>query len=224
MKFNRKKVFVLALSVCLIAILSFSTLAWFTDFDEVNNAFHVATSTGDPDDIFSVDVREKVDTDGDGIVDATLDVGDVPDGGFDYERIYPSAELVKEPFAVNTGKYDQYVRMLVTIDKEWDELVKGDLNANLKGLDTAMWTYDGKAEENGKVTYTYYLNRVLPHSDEENTGRQTLFTHVVIPAELTQEDLAKLPNGMFTMDIVAEAVQADNTGDNAQDAFALVMG
>lgn len=221
---NKKKLFVVALSVCLIAILSFSTLAWFTDSDEVTNKFHVATSTGDPDDIFSVDVREKVDTDGDGVIDATLDVGDVPDGGFDYERIYPSAELVKEPFAVNTGKYDQYVRMLVTIDKEWDVLVKGDLNATLKGLDTAMWTFDGKTEENGKVTYTYYLNRVLPHSDQENTGRETLFTHVVIPAELTQDDMATLTNGMFTMNIVAEAVQADNTGNNAQEAFALVMG
>lgn len=221
---NKKKLFVVALSACLIAILSFSTLAWFTDSDEVTNKFHVATSTGDPDDIFSVDVREKVDTDGDGVIDATLDVGDVPDGGFDYERIYPSAELIKEPFAVNTGKYDQYVRMLVTIDKEWDVLVKGDLNATLKGLDTAMWTFDGKTEENGKVTYTYYLNRVLPHSDSENTGRETLFTHVVIPAELTQDDMATLTNGMFTMNIVAEAVQADNTGNNAQEAFALVMG
>ena len=219
---NKKKVFVLALAVCLIAILSFSTLAWFTDSDEVNNQFHVATSTGDPDDIFSIDVIEEVDTDGDGIADKTLDEGKV-DEGFDYERIYPSAELVKEPKALNTGKYDQYVRMHVTVDKAWDTLVKGDLNSTLKGMDTAMWTFAGKTVDGEQVTYTYYLNRVLPHSDPTNTGCQTLFTHVVIPAELTQEDMATLPNGMFTMDIVAEAVQADNTGDNAQDAFALVM-
>ena len=221
---NKKKVFVLALAVCLIAILSFSTLAWFTDTDEVTNKFHVATSTGNPDDIFSIDVMEKIDTDGDGIIDATVDVGDVPDGGFDYADIYPSAELVKQPIAVNTGAYDQYVRMLVTVDKEWDTLVGGDLTATLKGFDANVWTFDGKTEANGKVTYTYYLNRVLPHSDTANTGRETLFTHVIIPAELTQEDMATLQNGMFTMDIVAEAVQADNTGDNAKDAFALVMG
>ena len=224
MKLNKKQVFTLALAVCLIAILSFSTLAWFTDSDDVTNKFHVATSTEDPDDIFSIDVMEKIDTDGDGVIDSTVDVGDVPNGGFDYERIYPSAELVKQPIAVNTGAYDQYVRMHVTIDKQWDELVDGDLNKTLKGLDTTKWIFAGKTEANGKETYTYYLVRVLPHSDPDNTGRETLFTHVIIPAELTQADMATLQGGMFTMDIVAEAVQADNTGDNAVDAFALVMG
>lgn len=224
MKLNKKQVFTLALAVCLIAILSFSTLAWFTDADEVTNKFHVATSTQDPDDIFSIDVMEKIDTDGDGVIDATVDVGDVPNGGFDYQDIYPSAELVKQPIAVNTGAYDQYVRMLVTIDKEWDTLVGGDLTATLKGYDATVWSFGGKTEENGKVTYTYYLNRVLPYSDTENTGRETLFTHVIIPAQLTQEDMATLQGGMFTMDIVAQAVQADNTGDNAVEAFALVMG
>lgn len=219
---NKKKVLVLALAVCLLAILSFSTLAWFTDFDEVTNQFHVATSTEEPDDIFSIDVQEQVDTDGDGVADAIIDEGKVDDG-FHYENIYPSAELVKAPKAVNTGKYDQYVRMHVTVDEAWDALVNGDLNATLKGLDTAKWTFAGKTVEGGKVTYTYYLNRVLPHSDVENTGCETLFTHVVIPETLTQEDMAALTDGMFTMDIVAEAVQADNTGDNAQDAFALVM-
>ena len=224
MKLNKKQVFTLALAVCLIAILSFSTLAWFTDADEVTNKFHVATSTQDPDDIFSIDVMEKIDTDGDGVIDATVDVGDVPNGGFDYQDIYPSAELVKQPIAVNTGAYDQYVRMLVTVDKEWDTLVGGDLTATLKGYDATVWSFGGKTEENGKVTYTYYLNRILPHSDTENTGRETLFTHVIIPAQLTQEDMATLQGGMFTMDIVAQAVQADNTGDNAVEAFALVMG
>lgn len=222
---NKKKVFVIALAVCLIAILSFGTLAWFSDSDTVTNKFHVATSDDptDPDDIFSVDVMEKIDTDGDGIIDATVDVGDVEDGGHDYEDIYPSAELIKEPIVVNTGAYDQYVRMNVTVDKQWDTLVGGDLTATLKGYDADVWTFGGKTEENDKVTYTYYLNRVLVAGDTEGEGRETLFTHVVIPADLTQADMATL-NGMFTMDILAEAVQADNTGDNAQAAFALVMG
>ena len=223
MKLNKKQVFTLALAVCLLAILSFSTLAWFTDSDDVTNRFHVATSTQDPDDIFSVDVMEKIDTDGDGVIDATVDIGDVPNGGFDYQDIYPSAELVKEPIVVNTGAYDQYVRMNVTIDKQWDTLV-GDLTQTLKGYDDTVWTFSGKTEDNGKVTYTYYLNRVLVHSDTAGAGRETLFTHVVIPAELTQADMATLDSGMFTMTIVAEAVQADNTGDNAIDAFTLVMG
>lgn len=218
MKLNKKQILTIALAVSLIAILSFSTLAWFTDSDEVTNKFQVATSTEDPDDIFSVDVKENVDTDGDGNPDTVVDEGNVPDGGYAYENIYPSAELVKEPIVENTGAYDQYIRVLVTVDEEWDLLV-GDLTGTYKGFDATVWTAAGKTTENGKVTYTYYLNSILAPD-----ATQTLFTHVIIPAELTQQDMATLENGMFTMDIVAQAVQADNTGDNAQDAFALVMG
>lgn len=224
MKFNKKKIFTLALAVCMIAILSFSTLAWFNDKDMVTNKFHVATSSDDPDDIFSIDVMERIDVDGDGVVDATVDVEDDDVNTVaDYEDIYPSAELVKEPIVVNRGAYDQYVRVNVTIDKEWDTLIGGDLTATLKGYDATVWTEDtNKVEANGKVTYTYYLNRVLVAGDAANTGRETLFTHVIIPETLDQDDFATLNNGQFAMEIVAEAVQADNTGATAQAAFALV--
>lgn len=213
---NKKKLFVIGLAVCLLAILSFSTLAWFSDSDSVTNKFHVATSDdpADPDDIFSVDVQEKVDTDGDGVADQVIAKGDDTNGQT-YENIYPSQTLVKEPMVKNTGAYGQYIRMNVTVDESFDALV-GDLNDCLQGCDSVLWSFAGKRTENGKVTYVYYLNKVLEKGQSE-----TLFTHVVIPAQLDQEDMATL-NGGFTMDILAEAVQADNTGDNAVDAFALV--
>ena len=44
MKFNKKKVFVTALAVCLIAILSMGSLAWFSHKDSVYNEFFVADS------------------------------------------------------------------------------------------------------------------------------------------------------------------------------------
>lgn len=213
---NKKKVFVIALAVCLLAILSFSTLAWFSDSDTVTNKFHVATSAdpADPDDIFSVDVQEKVDTDGDGVADQVIAKGDDTNGQT-YENIYPSQVLVKEPLVKNTGAYGQYIRMNVTVDESFDAMA-GDLNTCLQGYDANLWSFAGKRTENGKVTYVYYLNKVL-----EKDQSETLFTHVVIPAQLDQEDMATL-NGGFTMEIVAEAVQSDNTGDNAVDAFALV--
>ena len=57
---TKKKLFTLAIAVCMIAILSFSSLAWFSDDDTVTNKFQLATSTEDKDDIFSVDVLEGI--------------------------------------------------------------------------------------------------------------------------------------------------------------------
>ena len=73
---SKKKLLSLAVVVIMIAILSFSTLAWFNDSDSVSNKFYVADSEDtSPDDIFSVDVYEEVDTDGDGTADTTEDAG-----------------------------------------------------------------------------------------------------------------------------------------------------
>ena len=55
---NKKKIFVLALAVCLLATVSFSTLAWFNASDKVENKFYVADSNGDGTPDFTVDVFE----------------------------------------------------------------------------------------------------------------------------------------------------------------------
>ena len=44
MKLSKSKVVALALAVCLIAILSMGSLAWFTDDDSVTNDFYIAGS------------------------------------------------------------------------------------------------------------------------------------------------------------------------------------
>ena len=60
MKMNKKKLLVSAVALCLIAILSMGTLAWFSADDEVTNKFMIATSEdANPEDIFSVDVWEN---------------------------------------------------------------------------------------------------------------------------------------------------------------------
>ena len=43
MKNSKKKLFTVALAICLIAILSFTTLAWFTDSEEITNTFTVGS-------------------------------------------------------------------------------------------------------------------------------------------------------------------------------------
>ena len=104
MKLTKKKVFVSALAICLIAIISMGTLAWFSAQDEVTNNFMIADSDDDtPDEIFSVDVWEN-----------TPD-GDKDQDGYEYTDILPGDTLKKEARVENTGHYDQYVRVTVTI-------------------------------------------------------------------------------------------------------------
>ena len=221
---SKKKWLSLALVVIMIAILSFSTLAWFNDTDEVTNKFVVATSDdpADPDDIFSVDVWENVDTDGDGTPDTTKPGEDADGGEAVFENILPGAKYVKEPVIENTGAYDQYIRVVVTLSdgKAWmDALGAGyDLSTIFLGHDETLWTREtGTLTADGELVYVYYLNEVLAPADTA-----TLFTHVQLPTSLTQEDMARL-NGNFTLNIRADAIQTENLGDGvdtAVEAFA----
>ena len=220
MKLNKKKVLVTALAVSLIAILSFGTIAWFSDTDEVTNKFMVADSTQNPDKIFSVEVWEQVDQDKDGDYDAALFRN-----GYTYVKILPVDSLGKKPWVRNTGAYDQYIRVKVTLDhaQEWKDMDVAI--SDLIDVDNATWTRnDSETTTVGnKVTYVYYLNRILEPYDEG--GKEAyLFTNVTIPEKLTQTDMAEFTQGLFAMDIVAEAVQTEHvctvTGNVSVDAIA----
>ena len=223
MKMNKKKVLVVSLAISLVAIVSFGTIAWFSDKDEVTNKFQVATSTGEPDDIFSVDVFEQVDTNDDGEYDTTLP----SPTGYTYQDILPGDNLLKKPWVKNTGSYDQYIRVKVTIDNaaDWKAIAEKytlELADIFKGHDEALWTRNDAEivddTTNDKLTYVYYLNKILEPGKSE-----ALFASVLIPQEITQEDMATFTNGIFTLNIVAEAVQTQNVGTNAVEAFDTVM-
>lgn len=226
MKMNKKKLLSLALVIVLIAILSFGTLAWFSDADEVTNTFMVTNSLAEPNKIFSVDLKEKVDTNGDGKYDETED--GVQENGHTYTDILPGASLYKEPVVKNSGSYDQYIRVKVTATdaREWQAMLAGhnisDLTELFGGYDDAKWIRIDEPDwdqDQDTVTYTFYLQRILEPGKQES-----LFTHVNIPGQLTQNDLATV-GGDFQLKIVAEAVQTENLGDNvdtAKEAFAVL--
>lgn len=208
---NKKKLLSLALVVIMIAVLSFGTLAWFNDSDSVKNEFHIATSNdpSDPDDIFSVDLWEKT-----------------PDNekeqvGHTYEKILPGSNLTKAVNVENTGAYDQYIRVVVTLSdgKAWLEVLGTgyDLDSIFIGHDESKWTRSVGTIVDDEIIYVYYLNEKLaPEATAE------LFTNVVIPTHLTQENMAKLGGG-FELNIRADAIQTENLGegvDTAAKAFA----
>lgn len=233
MKLTKKKVFVTALAVCLIAILSFGTIAWFTASDEVTNQFKVTTSDeeGTPD--FSVDLFEhKVNPDtGDRVSNEEVETNT-------YNNVLPGSELDKDPTARNTGSYDQWIRVKVTLNNYdvWcDALNNGnlyDFSEILKGIGTE-WSHNPVTDRtfsgDGKTaTFTYYLNSPLLAAKNNGgvAGEATLFTSVEIPSGFTVDNMKfnGTEDGVFNLNVVAEAVQRENIADSCRDAFAIIDG
>ena len=219
MKMTKKKVFVTALAVCLIAIISMGTLAWFNASDEVTNKFMIADSDQDGTPDFKVDVWENDPT------DPTVKDTD----GVTYKDIAPGDVLAKNPTVENMGDYDQWIRVYVTFD-EWAKIEAACTNQGIStdlrewlDVDSAYWTADNNATviADNTVTYVYYYNYKLAATDPNSTA--VLFNNVTIPGEFEQADMA-FTSGDFTIKVKAEALQADNTGDNAQTAFATYWG
>ena len=211
---NKKKLLSLALAVIMLAILSFGTLAWFSDDDEVTNNFYIATSddSTDPDDIFSVDVWEN-----------TPD-GDNDQDGYEYDDILPGDLLKKDVYVENTGAYDQYVRVTVTISdaEAWINALGADFDVTkvFVGFDATKWTHiwnnlNGATEIPENIVYVMYYKDILAVD-----GKINVFTDVQIPTSLTQEQAAAF-NGAFYIDVKADAVQTENVvpaGTAAEDA------
>ena len=227
MQNKKSKVLVIALIVGLVAILSVSSLAWFTAKDDVTNQFNLATN-------FSIDVYE------------TTEWGEIvknEDGetiGQAYTNLMPGAVLHKDPTVVNDGGHDEYVRLKVTMTgyDAWSDAVKpgtdgkvhletifSEFNTDWVRFDNPEISSDGKS-----VTYTFYLNKVLkPYADTGMTS--TLFKGLTIPTSLTSEQ-AKTMSSTFDIKIEGEAIQTENMGtgvtskatvaERAYEAFALL--
>ena len=213
MKMTKKKVFVAALALCLVAIISMGTLAWFSDSDDVTNNFYVADSEdNEPDEIFSVDVWEN-----------TPD-GDEDQNGASYGNILPGDTLKKEVRVENTGHYAQYVRVIVTISdaEAWINALGADFDvANvLDGFNAADWNHGW----NNLIDATEMpenLMYVIYYKDVVNSGDVVeVFDNIKIPTTLTKEQAAAF-GGNFSINVKAQAVQAENVvpeGTAAEDA------
>ena len=214
----KRKTLIVAVAVCLAAILALGSLAVFSNSDDITNKFMVAGYDPEnpitPDELFSVTVYET-------------DKDDNPtEQGLTYEGIQPGDKLDKDPTVKNTGKYDQYVRVMVTVTnaKNWMDACKAhgisDLTTIFGGFVDADWTrvdapvYD---IEKDTLTYTYYYNSVLTPGETA-----TLFETVTIPLSFTVEDMVALQQ--FELKVAADAIQSAHTGDNAVDAFANYWG
>ena len=203
MKLTKKKVFALALAVCVIAVLSVGSLAWFTDSDEVTNDFLITNSENpSADEIFSVDVWEKTPAE------------DKDQDGHEYKDILPGDLLLKEAHVENTGYYDQYVRVTVTISDAaaWINALGTDFDVAdiFVGYDETMWTHIWNnlyeaTEMPSEIVYVLYYKDILPAGEDI-----TVFTNIQIPGEELTREEAVLFGGKFNIKVTADAVQTEN--------------
>lgn len=225
MKKTKKKVFVVALVVCLLATVSMGTLAWFNAQDEVVNEFYVADSDDDTvNEIFSVDVYEYTEN---------SPTTKVPTGD-SFTDILPGDTLKKEPHVANTGHYDQYVRVIATISDAiaWQNMLGASFNdatllACFDGFEPSEWNNITTEVDTtlNVIRIVMYYNGILDGSDTENdatSGTTTdikVFDNVVIPSAMEMDDAVAFGADGFTITVKAQAVQTANMGDSAYAAF-----
>ncbi len=237
MKNTKRKIFVAALAISLVAIISMGSLAWFSGSDSVKNNFMVATSTDDqPEDVFSVDVYEVKP---DGTKEQT---------GLSYTDVLPGDQLEKKAHVANTGYYDQYIRVIVTISDApaWQAMLGTGFNDTtllscFEGFNQSKWnhittevynkgTTDNAADD--VIRIVMYYNDVLEGDHDSNPGDITVFTGVNIPSVMTQTHAVLFDDDSvegFTIDVLAQAVQTENVvpdgtaaGSEAYAAFGTV--
>lgn len=226
---NKRKIFTVALATCLIAIISFGTLAWFTDEDTVVNKFYVGDTTTDADKVFGIDLWEDADKDGDGIIteDETYGKDTKDDTGITYETILPGEVFDKNPYFTNTGVHGQYLRAIVTVSEA--DILKEAMTP--KGSDVSEWFnveyFLPGTDEKWSLEYKYYTNKdtfvfVYYYTEVLEAGKTTekLFDAVVIPTELTKEQAAEMDN--FSVSILGQVIQSEHLADvtTAKEAFA----
>lgn len=230
---SKKKLLTLAIVVMMVAILSYSTLAWFQAQDSVTNDFTILDSLND----FEIDVWEEIAGEGEvgkGVLDA-----DQPTR-VEFENVVPGEKYMKKVHIENTSENvlaGQYIMVKVTFtnydilekmngaDAGYDctEMLLGGHFASEKELvkDNVEWWYDKSetVEEDGNITYTFYLARELKY--EKPVGNETpdaniavLFDEVMLPTTMDINDADELINyGGFEIQVVAYAIQSANVVD-----------
>ena len=214
---KKKSILMAAIAVMLVAVLVVGgTLAYFTDTKSATNTFTVG------------DVKIKLDE---------SNVKD-PNGNRvtsnEYTGMLPGIQYKKDPVVTNTGKNDAYVRAVVTIENgmNWLGLYNENvwtapqaeafmkLICNKMGDGWSLEDYDYVTNaERGSTDFV----AVLKYNGVLAAGKATsaMFENIMLPTNATANDIATrvAQNGVFHIDVVAQAIQADGF-TSWNDAFA----
>ena len=218
---KKKSILMAAIAVMLVAVLVVGgTLAYFTDTKSAANTFTVG------------DVKIKLDE---------SNVND-PNGdrvtSNEYTDVFPGIQYKKDPVVTNTGKNDAYVRAIVTVENgmNWMGLYNENVwtapqeEAFMKLICDKLgagWSIENIAyvtnAERGSTDFvaTLKYTGVLKSGD----ATSAMFENVMLPTNATANDIATrvAQNGVFHIDVVAQAIQTNGFG-TWEDAFTAFDG
>lgn len=187
---SKKKVFALALSVCVVVLsIASSSIAYFTDTAKYTNTF---TS---------------------GKVDITLTVnGDVIETAKAYNDadVYPGQEIDKLTSINNKAdSKSAYIGAIITVQAPENFLNDTSVKALFKGIsDTDRTITVGKATAGGVDTFSIYV--VYTNAVAAGNSVQ-VFSDIVIPSAWNTTEMSKFTDVSF--DVIGYAVQVDGFAD-----------
>ena len=209
MKTAKKAMLMTLCAIILVVATVFGTMAYLTSTDEVENTFTVGNVK------ITLD-EAKVDTNGSPVEGAArVKVNDY--------KLLPGHTYTKDPtIHVDAASEDCFIRAKVTLTnaKEWiaiaTKYADNKVENIIQGTDDNIWWVSQPAvdETANTVTYTFvYKNE--SHTDELGKRIWTaadgtdlaLFNKIVIPGDLTNDELKTVGNSKIT--VIAEAIQAD---------------
>ena len=190
----KKRLIAVVVAVCALAVLAIgSTFAFFTSKDNAGNTFTMGN--------VAITLTETSPA-GDG-----LKTGIVAEGNqaIEYENALPGDTFSKKPVVTNTGDNTAWIRVEVKVKPaEGQELTENAAKylADLEKQIIDDMTKSGNWFTKDNDGYIYYKNALADEAEA------VLFETVSIPTSWGN-DAANLK---FTIDISAQAVQADNNG------------
>lgn len=207
---TRTKALLLVMSALLLVVSTvFATMAFLTSKDEVKNTFTV------------------------GKVAITLDETDVDIYGEEAgtERVkaneyklLPGHTYIKDPTVhVKANSEESYIRMIVTITDYADVLTVfgADFLPQyfVGGWDNAIWVSTQVVKvDNNTATYEFRYYQTVNTLDGNDLDLEPLFTTITVPGTVKNDALALLEE--MDINVVAQAIQADGFGGDANAAWA----
>ena len=213
---NAKKILICC--VCAVVVSAASvvgTMAYLTDRDSAVNTFTV------------------------GKVDITVDETAVDSEGKPVEgsdrvktneyHLLPGMTYTKDPaVTVEADSADTYVRMILTIHNAsavQDILTKydlGDFSVLIGGWDRDTWLYQGYTGDTtaNTISFEFRYKEVVSQSTTD-ARLPALFETLIVPGEITGDELQALYEGGFKMEVFGHAIQAAGmtTAELAWESF-----